>query len=283
MRRGIGVPSGVDIVFADMDGTFLDANKEVPASNFHALDKLEQLGIPFVPCTGRPVSAVDDRVMAHPATRYVVASNGSVVFDVRMEERICVRGMRSEVVLDLFERVRSLPTTFDVFADGEVYAPRDRYEAMGSYGIDAPMLEMLLRVRRPVDMDVPQIVARATSLEKVTCFWGTEEARKGIENAAAAIGDLSVAQGHPKDFEFQAAGVSKGSALTWLCDRLGVSADRSLAFGDEGNDVSLLEAAGWGVAMANATDQVLSVADDVAPTNDSGGVGEYLLDLLCQA
>ncbi len=280
MAEGARGRKDVRIVFADMDGTFVDSQKRIPPLNIRMLDRLDELDIPFVPCTGRPVGAVPHELLEHPATRYVVGANGAVVHDVRAGETTRIRDLEPEQVLELYERIRDLKVTFDVFADGVVYAPRTRYDAMGSYGISDAMLEMLRKVRTPVDLDVPQIVARASHIEKVTCFWGDETARDGIERAIAEMPGLNVAKGDPKDFEFQAEGVSKGSALVWLCERLGIRVAHSVAFGDEMNDLSLVEAAGLGVAMANANEAVRAAADDIALSNDEAGVGVYLLQLL---
>jgi Cof subfamily protein (haloacid dehalogenase superfamily) len=263
------------IVFADMDGTFLAADKSVPSLNLRLLDLLADCGIPFVPCTGRPVHAVPDEVLVHPATRYVVGANGAVVYDVVSRKRIHVASMSKRCVLDLYDRARDLEITFDIFADGEVYAERQRYEAMADYGIDVPTLEMLKRVRRPVDLTVPEIVAQAHDIEKVTCFWKSIQDRDDLEKAIGASSGFSVAHGHAKNFELQTEGVHKGFALEWLCEWLGVPVGESVAFGDEANDIPMLRAAGVGVAMQNATAEVRAAADCVTSSNDGSGVACY--------
>lgn len=267
------------IVFADMDGTFLATNKEVPSLNLKALDLLAAHRVPFVPCTGRPVKGVPQVLLDHPATRYAVGSNGSVLYDVVHRRNLKVAGMEKGRVLALFERVRHLRTTFDVFADGEVFSERERYEAMGSYGIDAPTLEVLRRIRKPVDLSVPQLVQRVQAIEKITCFWCAEDDRRAIEAAIAEVGGFYSAHGHPKNFELQREGVNKGSALMLLCELVGLRAADAMAFGDELNDVSMLVAAGDGVAMANATPDALTAANHVTATNDEAGVARYLLGL----
>lgn len=259
-----------------MDGTFLADDKSVPAPNLGALNTLANLGIAFVPCTGRPVSAVPQELMAHRATRYAVGSNGAVVFDVRAQRELHVERMSKGRVLALYERVKCLHATFDVFADGEVYSERARYEAMGSYGIDEPTLAMLRRVRKPVDQSVPQLVDRARSVEKVTCFWRDATDRDGLARAIEDVGGFSSAHGHPKNFELQAQGVSKGFALEWLCSHAGVSTSAAIAFGDEANDIPMIRAAGRGVAMANAIPEVMEAAQAVTADNNQAGVAQYL-------
>lgn len=268
------------MVFADMDGTFLCTNKSVPSQNMRVLDQLASLSIPFVPCTGRPVIGIPAVLLEHEATRFAVGSNGAVVYDVRAQDRLHVCSMEKERVLALYERVRDLQATFDIFADGEVFAERARYEAMSEYGIDEPTLAVLRRVRKPVDELVPEIVERSHAIEKITCFWRDESSREALDKAVQEVGGFSSAHGHPKNFELQSEGVSKGSALEWLCAFVGISTDQAIAFGDETNDVPMLLAAGKGVAMANATADVIAAADVVTKSNDEAGVAYYLEQLL---
>lgn len=272
-----GMRDGVGIVFCDMDGTFLASDKSIPDENLALLDVLAAHGIEFVPCTGRPVSAVPAEVLSHRAVRHAVAANGGLVVDVRTGTSLLSRPLAKESVLELYERVREWPLTFDVFADGEVLSERARYDSMGSLGLSEAMLAMLRRVRKPVDLLVPQIVERARNIEKLTCFFGDLSLRERLQDVADEVGGLSYACGDPNDVELMAPGVSKGSALVWLCEHLGIPVEASVAFGDEQNDVSMLVTAGDGVAMENAAPEVRRSANHVAPSNDSAGVARYLL------
>jgi HAD superfamily hydrolase (TIGR01484 family) len=76
--------------------------------------------------------------------------------------------------------------------------------------------------------------------------------------------------------EISAAGVTKASGLAWVCSRLAVTAEKVVSFGDMPNDVPMLEWAGHGVAMANAHDDLLAVADEVTAPNSEDGVAQVL-------
>lgn len=79
--------------------------------------------------------------------------------------------------------------------------------------------------------------------------------------------------------EITPAGGDKGSALARLCAELGISADEVVAFGDNHNDITMLEWAGRGVAMGNAVETVKAVANEVTAHNDDFGVALVLEDL----
>jgi len=76
--------------------------------------------------------------------------------------------------------------------------------------------------------------------------------------------------------EVAAAGVTKGSALAELCFDLAIDSGEVIAFGDMLNDIPMLEWAGRGIAVANAHDEVMAVADEVTASNDEDGVALVL-------
>ena len=80
----------------------------------------------------------------------------------------------------------------------------------------------------------------------------------------------------PENLEINAEAATKGRAMLELCRALGVDPADAAAFGDGTNDVSMLRAAGVGVAMANAAPEAMSAADLTAPSNQADGVAEIL-------
>lgn len=90
---------------------------------------------------------------------------------------------------------------------------------------------------------------------------------------------MSIVRSVPNDIEISDARATKGIAMAWLCEKLGIALEDVVAFGDNINDISMLEAAGTGVAMENAEPETKAAADAVTGTNDASGVGEYLLQL----
>jgi Cof subfamily protein (haloacid dehalogenase superfamily) len=87
---------------------------------------------------------------------------------------------------------------------------------------------------------------------------------------------LYISKSLPYFLEFAHPEVTKASGLAFLADRLGVPRERTVSFGDGENDVELLEWAGYGVAVANAHDRVLAVADLVCPRDSEQGVAQVL-------
>ena len=82
------------------------------------------------------------------------------------------------------------------------------------------------------------------------------------------------------NIEVMGDGVCKGTALAWLCSHLGIDVADAIAFGDNINDIEMLQVSGLGVAVANAEPEVRKAADLVAATNDEDGVAHVILNQL---
>ena len=80
----------------------------------------------------------------------------------------------------------------------------------------------------------------------------------------------------PFYYEFTAKNVDKAKAIDAAFTKLGYAAEEMIAFGDAENDTSMLEYAGIGVAMGNATDALKAAADEVTLSNDEDGIAASL-------
>jgi len=89
-------------------------------------------------------------------------------------------------------------------------------------------------------------------------------------------GRLYISKSLPYFLELASPEVTKGSGMAFLAEQLGFGRDQTVAFGDGENDVELLEWAGYGVAVANAHERVLALADLVCPPVEEEGVAQVI-------
>jgi HAD superfamily hydrolase (TIGR01484 family) len=80
--------------------------------------------------------------------------------------------------------------------------------------------------------------------------------------------------------EISNSGVDKSDAMRHVCAELRVPLSEVVAFGDMHNDIELVQDAGLGVAVKNATPRLIRVADRVAPSNEDDGVAQIVSELL---
>lgn len=92
--------------------------------------------------------------------------------------------------------------------------------------------------------------------------------------------DLEVVSFGKINFEVMSKSTSKGIAVKKFCDILGIDSKEVICIGDNENDISMIEFAGLGIAMGNATDEVKSKSDFVTDTNANNGVAKALRKVL---
>jgi hydroxymethylpyrimidine pyrophosphatase-like HAD family hydrolase len=107
---------------------------------------------------------------------------------------------------------------------------------------------------------------------------GEPLALDGLERRVKAHfdGRLYISKSLPYFLEFANPAVTKAAGMEFLAEHLGFARERTLAFGDGENDVELLDWAGYAVAVENAHERVLAVADHVCPRDVDEGVAQVL-------
>jgi Cof subfamily protein (haloacid dehalogenase superfamily) len=99
---------------------------------------------------------------------------------------------------------------------------------------------------------------------------------KKLRNEIINMMDVEVVSSAENNIEIMSKGISKGNAVKILGDIYGISKDEIICIGDSENDISMIEYAGLGIAMANATDDLKAAADYVTDTNDNDGVAKAI-------
>lgn len=106
------------------------------------------------------------------------------------------------------------------------------------------------------------------------CIYCDEEMEKEV---MAQLPGLSVSRWNPFFADVNVAGVNKAMGINEFASYYGFDVSRTIAFGDGGNDISMIRAAGMGIAMGGASEAVKSVADYITETVDEHGIRNALV------
>lgn len=263
------------IIAVDIDGTLLTRSGEVLPGTRAEFARAREAGARIVLASGRPVAGLRRLVrrLQLDAGGFVFAgSNGSVVVDADTGETLA----RHSIPTDLVREMVALAQEHDVLAllcDADDLVT-DRAED--------PQVSIEARGNDLTVRDVPDLrdLGEEVRVDKMLMYGPTARLRPFSEVFVARFGDrVEHAFSAPFYFEATAHGVDKGSALRDVAAARGVAVTDSVAFGDNGNDVPMIRAAGVGVAMGNAIDAVRCVADRVTASNDEEGIAAVLADL----
>jgi Cof subfamily protein (haloacid dehalogenase superfamily) len=235
-----------------------------------ALARTRDAGLHVIVVTGRMVQSLrrvlDPAGLHDPVICYqgaaVVAADGEWLLHVPIE-----RGLAIEAIAA-------------VEAEGydpNVYVGDELYVSRITPGSEAYANFQLIPIHEVGDVKawLPE------SPTKIVCVGDPDELDRVGERMRARFGGrLWVTKSLPKFLEFAALGVSKGSGLEFLSERMGFSREHTIAFGDGENDVELVEWAGYGIAVANAHERVKAVAEWICPAAADEGVAQVLEALL---
>ncbi len=273
-----------DLIAIDLDGTLLDSQHRVPPENRAALHRAHAAGMHIVLCTGRAyaetTSTIEEIGLDLDA---VVTVFGAVITDVSSGRTI------NRVPIPL-ETARELTAWFRTHEYAVLWLLDREGEGVDGYAIDGPKRHVA------VDGYVAITPCRIESVSELPADVG-QPVRISIIDEPGALKHLSHELTASFDgrlahnvleapawnltvIEAFAPHVNKWTAIEELCRRWKIDPRRTVAIGDDVNDVAMLKHAGLGVAMGNARDVAKAAADRVTVTNDEFGVARLIDELL---
>lgn len=257
------------LVAFDIDGTLLDSTKRPQPGTLRALEGLRALGTRVMLASGRPIPGL--RALAERCglgeDLILAGLNGSVVVDQASGETLArhpIDPALAEPLIDcgIEHGVLIMLPHDDELVVGDDAHPQVAHEAGGNG----------LTVRRVDDVARPGI-------DPTKVLFCAE--REELEVLEAALRErfaeaIELTYSSRIYLEATVAGVDKSSALTDFCRAEGIAVQQTMAFGDNGNDVTMLRTAGVGVAMGNAIAETQAAADVVTAGNDDEGIARVL-------
>lgn len=268
------MPHDGTLIVSDLDGTLLRSDKSVSDRTRRALVAARAAGLRTAVASARPLRLVDQVIDDAPALfDALIVSNGAAVIDpagrtTLHENRLSVDD--AERIIDL---VRAAWPTAGFGWE------------LGTHFIgDAPFVELSREagiLRDPVAEDVAPLPHTGVH-QLVFAVPGITPADMVAPVARMIGADYWVTDSNGGVVEISTAAVTKAEGARWWAQSLGHTLADVVAFGDELNDVPLLQAAGHGYAMANATPHVQASAGRLAAGNDDDGVARVIEELVAR-
>ena len=269
--------SQIKLIALDMDGTLFNNQGEISVKDRETLKRATEAGVAVAVATGRAYAELPVEMLCQIGVRYAVTGNGSGVY--RLPEKECVFSdcLDNEVVYDILEELNQLDVYYDVYVDGLVYCPKSVCHNIRKMDMPESLYEHIENTRNFVDDIVPFLKGCGKNAEKVTINFALLEDGTYLDREATAkmldrYPQVQYLCGGFHNLEFTRAGVTKGTGLRFLAEKIGVAMDQTMACGDSENDLYMLQEAHVAVAMGNATEQIKEISDFVTLSNEESGV-----------
>ena len=255
----------IRLIATDVDGTLLASNGKLPEDNRRAILAAQERGVIVAIASGRFAQNVYLLLQDYGLRCPMIACNGaeSTTEDLVPLAEHAIPPAPLEAVYDTITRAGA---DYFIFAQGCVCTSRsdrmhhselshgERIASLGfryTRGAEAVKAALRLPVRKFYICDnVPLPPLRA---------------------ALAKIPGIELTQSSDANIEIRAAGVNKGLGVADLAAHYGIPMSQVMTLGDQENDLPMLKAAGWGVAMGNGSEQAKHAARFVTDTNDNCG------------
>ena len=262
------------IFFADLDGTLLNTQKQITPLTYQTLKEWTNKGNKLVLCSGRALNSIinvrETLGLGDFPNMYLIAYNGGEVYDCATKKLLNRVALSFEAARKCFEIAKEHSIHIQTFSDTHIITEKDNDEIR--YYRRAVHTPVIFSDDFMPYLDKEPCKCLAISLHDKTLMETFSSA------ISEALGDeVSVMTSTPNYVEMIPISSGKGFSVKWLCEYLNIPLENALAAGDEMNDLSMIEAAGIGIAMQNGRDYIKEIADIVTEKdNDNDGLVSVL-------
>lgn len=261
------------LVALDMDGTLLNVNHKISDRVKKAIGDARKKGVKVILSSGRGFKGIERFVKELELNELVVSINGAVVTDASGEKTVFSTHMEPAVTRRIIELQKEY-NVFSIYFEGmKMYVEELNEKAL--YFANFEGVE-LIPVGNMLEFYNTQPIGKMLMIGEHEKFLSFREILLG------ELGQYINATFSLPDFlEAYNINVSKGIVLHKIAEYYGLKREEVIAIGDGENDISMIEYAGLGVAMANAMEPVKNAADLITKSNAEDGVAhiieEYIL------
>ncbi|MBP1919892.1 HAD family hydrolase [Youngiibacter multivorans] len=263
------------LICSDLDGTLLTSFKRISDYNISVIRSLQNEGHVFSVCTGRQIRSAAYYASLIGPDADVIASGGNLI----LSGGTCIHRT--------FQDQKQL---------GMIYDIAERYGLIaGFHGIEALYVTKSFQaavVNAAANLVLPKEIERRVTLQDknefllhsdeyvLSTLMGMDQSKlQSAKEELDQIGSLNIVSPFTGAFDISTREFDKGTAIRMLANHHGISIEDVISFGDGDNDLSMADSSGTLIAMGNAKDSLMLLADAVADTNDHDGVGRKLVEI----
>lgn len=262
------------ILFTDLDGTLLNNESKVSEYSIEVLKRMTGAGHKLVLASGRPLGSIREvkelAGLDMPGV-FITANNGSLIYDCDRDEVIYTDPVPLDIVEQIWDMAAKMGIHIQTYTQGEIVTPAE----------DAQIKKYLIKIHIPVIYtDKPLDVLKEAPPKMLAIELTDHEALEAFRQAVLSrYGDIvDSLYSEPEYLEIYSRTAGKGAALKWLCDHLKIRIEDSYAAGDAMNDISMIKAAGHGIVMCNAAEDVQAYAEIITErSNNEDGLAEVIV------
>lgn len=269
----------IKLVAMDLDGTLLNADRRVSEENAEALRACEARGVKMVLASGRSFQSVRRLAKEIGLTSPIISSNGAKLDESPDGPTLLEDVFPLDVSKQVYSILKESGIYFVCYGRDALYRNNLQSAAEAGRGLNAPpktKSENDAFIVTTIDDEDLMISEGIHEPLKYVAFTHEADKLAALRETLTRQTDCALSSSWFDNVEVLIHGAGKGKAIRTLCAHYGIAKEETMAFGDNLNDLDMLEAVGVPVAMENAIDALKRIATLIAPHHDASGVGTVL-------
>lgn len=261
------------LIVSDMDGTLLRSDHTISEYTREVIHDISDRGIDFMLATGRIFGGASHFAKELGLNTPILACNGALIKD--MEGKVfSKRPIAPESLVRVFDLLTRNQCYFHFYGEENFYTRKFWDEWTTFYDFNKKLPEKdrfpMIEVPRPSDI-IPK-----DQILKVLVHCEGETNRRNLFQQLSEIPHISITSSWSNSFDICAEQVNKSSAIAQYAVKQGISPAEIVCFGDNCNDMDMLQYAGLSIAVGNSVPELKEIAKIVTETNDQDGVARAI-------
>jgi Cof subfamily protein (haloacid dehalogenase superfamily) len=263
------------MIVTDLDGTLLKRGAILSNKTIQTIEKIKKENLTIVIASGRTygeiVQLTEPLKLMDYKKAYFICYNGALTVRTRPFSVITKTMIHREDVISIIDAIGTQNYKYHIFTERTLYLSHDIEKSLEAY---QPKTTKIVRLNMENYHQQEEVYKMLIYDEKEHLDYLKNNMPEVVKN------NYGYVKSNDQLLEIFHKEGSKGNALKQLSFILGINKDQIIAFGDEENDISMLEYAGMGIAMGNAKNDVLAAAKHITLSNEFDGVAVALDKLL---
>ncbi len=267
----------IRLIALDLDETVLHNDGSISLFTKQILTQLAATGCHVVIASGRSFHTLPQELFLISGITYAITSNGASLYDLSSQKKLLTHILSEQTVRQILQYAQTCSAPLEVFCNGEAHASSAYVANPRAYGREKKAAAYIQQTRIPETDLAAFAMKHIQEIEgfDFSCITDEQQRHVTAELLEQVSGIRITSSGH-RLVEIMHLLAGKESMLQTLAERLGVKQSEVLAFGNADNDAAMLQWAGVGVAVQNASTVCLEAASVVTASNEEDGVANFL-------
>lgn len=262
------------LIVLDLDGTLLTDQQQISAKTKATLFRAKEQGHLVMIATGRPYRASDIYYRELGLTTPIVNFNGAYVHHPKNTSwQVLHTPIDLGVVHNVIESVHAYDYE-NIIAEvkDDIYVHTENDRILNIFNMGNPKIT-LGDISIHLQENPTSLLIQANEINSMII-------RDHLQDVHAEVIEHRRWGAPLHIIEIVRRGLNKAVGISYVAKNLGIPRERIIAFGDEDNDLEMIDYAGIGVAMGNGISSLKSIANEITATNNEDGIAQILIERL---